>query len=836
MTWLLIDGNSIVNRAFYGIRLLTTKDGHYTNALVGFFNMFLRLKEMTQPDAVAVAFDLRAPTFRHALYGGYKAGRKAMPPELFEQMEPLKTLLAEMGVAIVSKETYEADDIIGTLARAAAARGERCFIATGDRDALQLVGEGVQVLLTATKMGRPEVVTYDEAAVAEHYGGLKPRDLIEVKALMGDVSDKIPGVAGVGEKTAVSLIARFGDLDGVYAALDDPSVTPGLRAKLAADKDNAYLSRTLGTICTEVPVPTDADSYRPRPMQEAALASHLARLEMFKLLERLELTPGPVVAPADAAPEAAACVIVTPDRIGKEADLVLTPDGAVALAEGKIAPLTAEAIPDFVARRTLRVSDAKALFALAPDAAVTFDSTLAAYLLNPSTGGYDVTHLLGAYGIPAVAVADEALVPYASFSLLCDRLTEELRRVGGWELLETIELPLARVLADMEQRGFLVDREGIAAFGEELQQRIDFLCGEIYELVGYEFNLNSPKQLGEALFVKLGLPAGKKTKNGYSTNAEVLEDLRDKHPAVELLLEYRQLSKLRSTYCEGLTKAIAPDGRIHTSFNQTETRTGRISSAEPNLQNIPVRTELGSKMRRFFLAPAGRVLCDADYSQIELRVLAHLSNDAAMIEAFQSGADIHTATAAQVFGLPMDAVPPLMRSRAKAVNFGIVYGIGPFSLAKDIGVSFNEAKRYIESYLGKYSGVAAYMERVVAQAKEQGYVETAFGRRRYLPELSSSNHQLRAFGERVARNAPIQGTAADIIKIAMVRVWERLRRELPDAHLILQIHDELIVEASEADAPRAAAILSEEMEGAFAMRVPLPAEVHIGRDWYEAKG
>ncbi|MBP5617800.1 MAG: DNA polymerase I, partial [Clostridia bacterium] len=618
---------------------------------------------------------------------------------------------------------------------------------------------------------------------------------------------------------------------GAYA------IPAGLRAKLTADKDNAYRSRTLGTSCTEAPIPTDPETYRLRAPQEAVLAAHLARLEMFKLIERLELTPGPVLATAAGEAAAPAAVaIVAPDAIGAAAALGLGEGGAVALSEGKIASLTEEELPAVVAGRTLRVNDAKALYALCPDAAVTFDTSLAAYLLNPSAGGYDVAHLLGAYAIPAVPVASEELAPFASFPLLCDRLTAELRKVDGWELLETVELPLARVLADMEERGFLVDREGIAAFGEELQQRIDFLVGEIYELVGCEFNLNSPKQLGEALFVKLGLPAGKKTKNGYSTSAEVLEDLRDKHPAVELLLEYRQLTKLRSTYCEGLTKAIAPDGRIHTSFNQTETCTGRISSAEPNLQNIPVRTELGSQMRRFFLAPEGRVLCDADYSQIELRVLAHLSGDPAMIEAFRSGADIHAATAAQVFGLPIEMVPPVLRSRAKAVNFGIVYGIGPFSLAKDIGVTFAEAKRYIDSYLGKDSGVAAYMDRVVAQAMERGFVETAFGRRRYLPELTSSNHQLRAFGERVARNAPIQGTAADIIKIAMVRVFARLRRELPDAHLILQIHDELIVEAAEADAERAAAILREEMEGAFAMRVPLPADVHVGKDWYQAKG
>ena len=836
MKLLLIDGNSIINRAFYGIKLLTTKDGQFTNGIVGFLNIFLRLKDMTEPDAVAVAFDLHAPTFRHQMYDGYKAGRKGMPPELAEQMPKLKEILHLMGLATVELAGYEADDILGTLSLAAKQKGDTCYIATGDRDSLQLVGDGVEVLLTATKMGHPEIIRYDSAAVAEKYNGLTPADLIDVKALMGDSSDNIPGVAGVGEKTAVALISQFGSLDGVYASIADPFIKQGVRAKLTADKDNAYLSRTLGTICTTVPIDTEINSYRPQPMKEAELSSCLARLEMFKLIERLGLNAAPVQLSFDDTAEQISYEKTDAAAMSDKVDLVLTDFGAVALSDGKIAVLSQDEIAQFVTGRTLRVNDAKALYHIAPDANISFDTSHAANLLNPSASGYDAPRLISEYGVGAVAVDDQDLAPYASFSLLCDALEDKIAELGQGKLLREIELPLARVLADMENLGFLVDIDGIEKFGQELDERISLIVKEIYEFVGYEFNLNSPKQLGEALFVKLGLPAGKKTKSGYSTNAEVLESLRDRHPAVGLLLEYRHLAKLKSTYCDGLVKEVAQDGRIHTNFNQTETRTGRISSTEPNLQNIPVRTELGSQMRRFFVAPEGRVLCDADYSQIELRVLAHMSDDPAMIEAFHSGADIHTATASQVFGVPIDEVTSVMRSGAKAVNFGIVYGIGPFSLAKDIGVSFGEAKQYIENYLARYSGVKEYMSRVVSQAQEKGYVETALGRRRYLPELNSSNHQLRAFGERVARNAPIQGTAADIIKIAMVRVWNRLREERLDARLILQIHDELIVEASQADAERASQILTQEMEKAFEMKVPLPADVHIGKDWYEAKG
>ena len=841
MKLLLIDGNSIINRAFYGIKLLTTKDGHFTNGIYGFLNIFLRLKEMTSPDAIAVAFDLRAPTFRHKMYDAYKAGRKGMPPELAEQMPVLKEVLKLMGISIVELEGYEADDIIGTLANAARKNSDTCYIATGDRDSLQLVGDGVEVLLTATKMGHPEIIRYDTAAVAEKYGGLKPEALIEVKALMGDSSDNIPGVAGVGEKTAVSLIAQFGSVDGVYASIDSESIKQGVRQKLINDKENAYLSRELGKICLEVPISVKLADYIPAKTDEPQLASRLAKLEMFKMIDRLGLDAYSVQSPTqltfDSPDDAKAFKSVPLAELkGNAFDCVFDDDKIYAIADGLVAELSEDEIVQWCEGKTLRVNDAKRLFSICPNAKVIFDSSLAAYLLNPSASGYDYKRLLGEYSVPFVKTDSPEIEAAAAFGALCDILQEKIDEHGQHSLLSDIEIPLAAVLADMEKTGFLVDIDGITEFGEQLQLRIEDIRAAIFDLVGYEFNLNSPKQLGEALFVKLGLPAGKKTKSGYSTNVEVLESLKDKHPAVELLLEYRQLAKLKSTYCDSMVKTVAEDGRIHSTLNQTETRTGRISSTDPNLQNIPVRTELGSTMRKYFVAPEGRVLCDADYSQIELRVLADISGDAAMIEAFNSGADIHTATAAQVFGLPIDAVPAVMRSRAKAVNFGIVYGIGAFSLAKDINVSFGEAKEYINSYLRRYSGVDQYMQKVVADAQQNGYVETSFGRRRYLPELLSSNHAMRSFGERVARNAPVQGTAADIIKIAMIRVYNRLKEEKLDAKLIMQVHDELIVEASEKDAQRAAEILSYEMENACKLKVPLPAEVNIGKDWYSAKG
>ncbi len=841
MKLLVIDGNSILNRAFYGIKLLTTKDGRYTNAIYGFLMIYLSLRDQYQPNAVAVAFDVKAPTFRHKLYDGYKAQRKGMPPELAEQLPVLKELLAAMGLTILEAPGWEADDILGTLA--AQCGGEaQCVLATGDRDSLQLVNQEVQVWLAATKMGRPETKKYTPETVLEDYGVLPPQ-LIDVKALMGDSSDNIPGVAGVGPKTAQALVAQFGDLDALYAQLDNAAIKPNLRLKLEQDKDKAFLSRTLGIIRTDAPVPLTLEAYAPKPPESAKVTRILAELEMFKLLERLELPP----AEQTAAP-------VTQRKATEEHDLDglllrlrtagkawFIPQFSGDLLEG----LTfAEAEQDtlaccgslqfFVFCKEFLEDEAIAKYSCDTKLLwrfclqngicaknICFDATLAAYLRNPSASGYDISRLLQEYNC-------------GDFSALCKKLEQELRENGQYALLQEIELPLAGVLAQMERVGVAVDAGRIERFGQELDERIQALTQEITALAGQSFNLNSPKQLGEILFEKLQLRAPKKTKTGYSTNVEVLEKLKGEHPIITAILEYRTCAKLKSTYCDSLLKVIAADGRIHSTLNQTETRTGRISSSEPNLQNIPIRTELGRELRRAFVAQAGWLLVDADYSQIELRVMAAMAGEEAMLRAFRTNEDIHTITASQVFGLPPQMVTPALRTRAKAVNFGILYGIGAFSLAKDIGVSFREAEEYIEGYLAHYPQVRRFRTRLIEQAKETGYAETLFGRRRLLPELNNSQRQLREFGERVAVNMPVQGTAADIIKIAMVRVATRLSQEGMQARLILQVHDELIVEAPTAEAEKAAEILQQEMEHAATLSVPLEAEVHIGGNWHDA--
>lgn len=864
MQLLVLDGNSIINRAFYGIKLLTTKDGQYTNALYGFLNIFQKLREQVRPDHIAAAFDLSAPTFRHQAYDAYKAGRKGMPDELAQQLPILKEILTLMGCAVVEKEGYEADDILGTLACAAAALGGDCCIATGDRDSLQLVGEHVTVLLASTKMGRPETTVYDMEAIREKYG-MEPERLIDLKALMGDASDNIPGVPGVGEKTALDLLHRFHSLDEIYDNLDTLDIRDSLRQKLASGKDSAFLSRRLGTICREAPIDTDMSAYALRPVRQEELARLFARLEFFSFIEKMglsapssssapELEPSPVQTQATVGGREWMEELLLDSRKEQRLDVLYTPaeDGYVCVAKGnRIARLpVSDGLDNELIRQLCspeickRTHDSKPLYALLlrrgqqPEG-FDMDTLLAAYLLNPLASGYDLPRLAQEYGIP-LPVADGSVPEVAVQAVLlppvAERLEKEIVSAGLSHLLRDIEIPLALVLADMENVGFAADGPGIAEFGSLLQSRIHDIQRHIYEAVGYEFNLNSPKQLAKALFEDLGLPAKKKTKSGYSTNAEVLEGLRDAHPAVAMLLDYRMLAKLKSTYCDGLIKVIGSDGRIHSSFNQTETRTGRISSTEPNLQNIPVRQELGREMRRFFRAREGWVLCDADYSQIELRVLAHMSGDVTMIDAFNNELDIHRITASQVFGVPEELVTPLMRSRAKAVNFGIVYGIGAHSLSQDIGVSYGEAKRYIEEYLRHYGAVAGFMDRMIGQAKECGYAQTLFGRRRPLPELKASNGVTRSFGERVARNMPIQGTAADIIKIAMIRVYRRLRREGLEARLILQVHDELIVEAPETEADKVSAILQEEMESAADLKVRLAAEVHVGKTWYDAKG
>ena len=839
MKLLVLDGNSLVNRAFYGIKILTTKDNRPTNAIYGFLNILLNLLRENQPDEVAIAWDLKAPTFRHKMYDGYKATRHGMPEELAQQMPVLKELLAQLGFVMVSREGWEADDLLGTLSAAAAARGDECLLATGDRDSLQLVNDHVTVLLAATRAGRSETVPMDPEAIREKYGLENPRQLIEVKSLMGDTSDNIPGVPGVGEKTALTLVQAFGSLDEVYNHLDDPRIKPGVRKKLTENEDKARLSHTLGEIRLDAPIDTAPGTYRRGPGEPEKAAVLLASLEMHSLIPRLGLTES--AAPAAPAEERALTASDAP--LTGRVFLAALPagDGWAAVDERGIPfRLEGQALTDLLdsPNAHLWVFDAKPLYHLALAAggvgrAIEFDGKLAAYLLNPAASKYELSALAAEYGVEPAFTCPDA--PDAGLLTgLLPLLDAKLAELGMDKLLREIELPLARVLADMERTGMLVDRDGIAAFGDELRAQLNDCLGRIYGQVGYSFNLNSPKQLGEALFDKLGLPHRKKTKSGYSTDAATLESLRSYSPVIEDILEYRSCQKLLSTYADGLLKVIGPDGRVHSTFLQTEARTGRLSSTEPNLQNIPVRTEQGSRLRGFFVAKPGCILLDADYSQIELRILAHISGDAAMQEIFRTGGDIHRSTAARIYGMPPEMITPRLRSSAKAVNFGIVYGIGAYSLSRDIGVTVKEAEAFIQSYLDSFPGVRQYMDDTIAFGKEHGYVATLFGRRRALPELTSSNFNVRALGERMAMNTPIQGTAADVIKLAMVRVWQRLRDEGLTARLILQVHDELIVEAPLEEADKADQILGEEMEHAVNFAVPLTADVTRGHTWLEA--
>lgn len=861
MTLLVLDGNSIINRAFYGIKLLTTKQGDYTNAVYGFLNMMLRFEDICKPDAIAVAFDLHAPTFRHKMYDDYKAGRHAMPDELRAQMPVVKNILRLLGIKVLECEGWEADDILGTLAKACREKGDTCFLATGDRDSLQLAHDGVKVLLARTK----STDIMDEKAIFDAYG-VEPHDLIQVKALQGDSSDNIPGVKGIGEKTALDLISRFKTLDYIYENIDDIDVKTGVRAKLKADKDNAFLSLKLGEIVTDAPVSTDINDYVISGGDKNAAAAEFVRLELFSLIDKFNLNANDAMLTPDEPAqsrviERLTCVdadyllekigdndaYVYPVIIGNAiSDLYFVFDDTVIVMPSET-PEYKYFVRNFFANKNCKkyTYNSKYLHRLAATLGVECENVcgdlmLSAYLLKPSDNNYSVSHLGLEYSVAtpeyknALSSTDENVTSAAMLKPLFEKTNELLFEADQIHLLTDIELPLARVLAKMEIVGFSVDRAGIEAFSSKLSTRIDELTSLIYEAVGHEFNINSPKQLGIALFEDLGLPCKKKTKSGYSTNAEVLDSLRDENPVIDLILEYRTLTKLKSTYCDGLLKAIDDDGRIHTSFNQVETRTGRISSLEPNLQNIPIRTELGREMRRFFVASDGNSLVDADYSQIELRVLSDLANDENMINAFNSGADIHTITASQVFNLPVEMVTKQMRSSAKAVNFGIVYGIGAFSLAKDIGVTRKQAQEYIDNYLNTYNGVREYMSNVIELARDRGYSETLFKRRRYLPELNASNFMVRSGGERIARNMPIQGTAADIIKIAMIRVDKRITEEKLDARLILQVHDELIVEVSEKDADRALKLVCEEMENACSMKVRLKADGNIGKTWYDA--
>ena len=882
MKLMVIDGNSILNRAYYGIRPLTTRDGLYTHAIFGFLTTLLRLEGEESPDALCVTFDVHAPTFRHQASEAYKATRKPMPEELQVQVPVLKEVLDALNIPRYEKEGWEADDLIGTISRKCEAAGWDCVVVTGDKDSLQLITDHTMVKLVSTRMGQTTTKDMTPAAFREQYG-FDPIHMIDLKALMGDSSDNIPGVPGIGEKTAMALIQKYGSIDSLYAKMPDIEAKPAAIRKLAEGEKSARESYWLATIVTDAPLEfRPEDNLRRQPGPEAYPL--FLKLEFTKLIEKFGLAPAEQ--PAAAKPSCTMTVerVTDPAQAERLLDLWRQADHVAVLPlpdltglsvvcwTGADTGVTAELFFDqyqgdwnalltalFSANISKVSHNVKDLMRTLlenrlPAEGFVFDTALAAYLLDATAGSYDLARLFVSYfneELPKPvylekdafsllgdsAAAEASLDSYAAaIDALYGVLAEKIAERGQTDLLHEIEMPLCRVLAEMEIAGCRVDARALADFGDLLAARSAELERQIYDLAGEEFNINSPKQLGEILFGKLGLPHGKKTKTGWSTNADVLEKLRYEYPIVGAVLEYRQYAKLKSTYADGLLKAMDPDGRVRTSFQMTVTATGRLSSTEPNLQNIPTRTDLGSEIRRMFIPAEGCVLVDADYSQIELRLLAHMAGDEAMIAAFRSGGDFHAETAAKVFHVAPDQVTHEMRRQAKAVNFGIVYGISAFSLSQDIGVTVAEAKAYMEAYFATFPGVRKYMDDIVERARADGYVETLFHRRRDLPELKSSNFNLRSFGERVALNMPIQGTAADIMKLAMVAVHRRLKAELPAARLVLQVHDELIVECPETEAERAAALLKEEMENVVGLTVPLTADAHWGKNWLEAKG
>ena len=841
MKLLILDGNSVINRAFFGVKPLTTREGLFTHAIYGFLNILDRMEKEEQPDAVCVAFDLHGPTFRHLQYDGYKATRHGMPEELAMQMPVMKDVLRAMNIPIYECQGWEADDVIGTIGRICSNNDWECVIVTGDRDSLQLIDQNVHVKLVISKPGQTTATLYTEEKFREEYG-FEPKKMVDLKALMGDTSDNIPGVAGVGPKTATELLMKFGSLDGVYENISDPSIRPKLREKLETGKDNAYLSYDLATILCEAPIdfaPMDAVI---RPYNKPELYALFQKLEFVKLIDKYGLRGAAAERPQkeNKKLEALPKRDTLPEKPEKCA-VYLAADGSLGVAWEKgvcvLTPMEAQMGVCF--GDGLLLHDSKATMHRLDEmgityGAVAFDTALAAYDLNPSQSDYPVSKLAINFLSLSVDDGDAAACAEALWHLR-PALEEELEKNGMQKLYFDMELPLCAVLYRMERRGIAIDRQQLQQFGQMLSQRIADCEALIYGYSEEKFNINSTKQLGELLFEKLGLPPIKKTKTGYSTNAEVLEKLKSKHPIIPAIMDYRGLTKLKSTYADGLMAVIGEDGRIRTTFQNLVTATGRLSSTDPNLQNIPVRTDLGAEIRKMFIPKAGHVLVDADYSQIELRVLAHIADDKVMQDAFISGMDVHTVTAAQVFGVAPENVTALQRRHAKAVNFGIVYGISEFSLAEDIGVSRWEAKDYIDSYLAHYSGVRAYMKDVVEKARESGYTSTMYGRKRYIPELTASNFNIRSGAERIALNTPIQGTAADLIKLAMIRVENALNENFPEAQLLLQVHDELIVECPEAVAEAVAALVSREMQAVAELKVPLLAEAKFGKSWYDAK-
>ncbi len=840
MKLLILDGNSVINRAYFGVKPLTTREGLYTHAVYGFLNILEKAEKEEQPDAVCVAFDLHGPTFRHMKYDGYKANRHGMPEELAQQMPIMKQVLSAMNIPIYQCQGWEADDVIGTVGKICSNNEWECVIVTGDRDSLQLIDENVHVKLVISRPGQTAATLYTKEKFQEEYG-FEPKKLIDLKALMGDSSDNIPGVKGIGEKTALNLLHCFGSLDGVYEHLDDPVIKPKQRENLIAFKDSAYLSYELATIVPEAPIDFAPRDAIIQPYNKKELYDIFVKLEFVKLIDRYGIRDAGAqprmdqqmlqeLPCADCLPETADCCIY------------LAPDGSMGVAWDRgvcaLTPMEAQMLTGLPVgkhichdmKTTMHRLDEMGLYS----AEFVFDTALAAYDLNPSQSDYPVSKLATNYLGVTVDDGDAEGCAKALWNLH-PALENALQLQGMQELYSNIELPLCTVLYCMEKEGVAIDQAQLEQFGVMLAERIDVCEKLIYSYADGPFNINSTKQLGELLFVKLGLPPIKKTKTGYSTNADVLEKLKSKHPIIPAIMDYRMLTKLKSTYADGLMKVIDSDGRIRTTLQNMVTATGRLSSTEPNLQNIPVRTDLGAEIRKMFIPRDGYVLVDADYSQIELRVLAHIAQDKVMTDAFIDGMDIHTVTASQVFGVSPEEVTSLQRRHAKAVNFGIVYGISEFSLAEDIGVPRYEAKNYIDSYLANYQGVRDYMHQVVEDARNRGYTKTLYGRKRWIPELKSSNFNIRQGAERIALNTPIQGTAADLIKLAMIRVHEALKAQYPQAKLILQVHDELIVECPQEIADQVAKLVSEQMQQVAQLSVPLLAEAKWGKSWYEAK-
>ena len=862
---LILDSNSILNRAFYGVRYLSAKDGTPTNAIYGFLNILLKLIKEQEPDYICAAFDVKAPTFRHKQYEGYKAQRKPMPEGLAAQMPLAKDVLRAMGVTILEKEGYEADDIIGTVARLCEESEISCFIATGDKDDLQLASDKTKVILTVTKSGYNETIIYDDKAVKEKYH-VTPTEFIDVKALMGDPSDNIPGVKGVGEKTAMSLIEKHHSIEYIYENIDDIGLKGAMLQKMKDGREMAFMSKELATINRNTPIEFNAEKCVFDGFENnGELYEILKRLELNSIIKKLDLSGVDNVKENEDIFKDFSYQVGDKNMIsGDKVTVVLDFDGdnisSAAVGVGNNAVVLNEQDDikelledDSIAKVMFDVKEAIVKLNCRIDIKnIADDTAIAAYLVDPAKNEYTIEKLTSEYfgtviekpEVKQLSLLDDVETDRSEYLAKCavalgvlnERIGDKIKENGQEKLYQEVELPLVTVLAHLEINGFLVDDHQLKEFADKLGEKIDALTNEIYMLAGEEFNINSPKQLGVILFEKLELKPVKKTKTGYATNADVLEKLRDKHPIVNFIMEYRQLAKLKSTYCDGLRAVVNPNThRIHSVFTQTVTVTGRLSSTEPNLQNIPTRTELGREIRKMFVAKEGYVLVDADYSQIELRVLAHIANDETMINAFRNNEDIHAVTASQVLGIPLEDVTKEQRSSAKAVNFGIVYGIGEFSLAQDLHISVKEAKAYIESYLEKYHGVRNYMESIKEQAKKDGYVKTMLNRIRYIPELKSPNYNIRQFGERVALNTPIQGTAADIIKLAMVRVDNRLINEGLKSKLILQVHDELIVEAHKDEVDKVKQILSEEMQGAMELNVPLKVDMSTGHSWYDAK-